>query len=203
MAKQPRVWTGTQWDTLAVTLPDLSNYSTTTQMNTAITNNVGLVPIVSTTFTAQTAVTVSNCFTSTYKNYLVIFNSTAYSSSGTATLQLTTSGTASTVNYSWGFVGVNQAGSGANSSGSNLSAWTMFDYDSSVSYGSSFNLNILDPQLAQHTKISRVAGYHTGSAIIGSAGGGYHSINTSYDGFKMNFSGGTASGTLKVYGYKD
>lgn len=31
MAKQPRVWTGTQWDTLAVTLPDLSNYSTTTQ----------------------------------------------------------------------------------------------------------------------------------------------------------------------------
>ena len=65
MAKQPRVWSGSQWEPLAVTLPDLSNYSTTTQMNTAISDASTGTRLVSGTFSGASALNVSNYLSDT------------------------------------------------------------------------------------------------------------------------------------------
>ena len=69
IAKQPRVWTGTQWDTLAGTLPDLSNYATKTQKNTATDNADNEVTIASGSFTTASALNISNSLSDTYKLY--------------------------------------------------------------------------------------------------------------------------------------
>ena len=104
MGKKARVWDGTAWQELASAQTDLTAYSTTAQMNTAITAGVGLVPILTQTIgTAVSSVVVSNAFSATYDNYKITISGGANTTNTNGILTFgATGGTAykSVLNYS-------------------------------------------------------------------------------------------------------
>ena len=198
IAKQPRVWTGTGWDTLAVTLPDLSNYSTTTQMNTAIDNAKGLVLVSTATIgSGVTSVVVNNCFSSTYDNYKIILSGGVASTNAYIYFSYNgiTSGYYSSSPYIlWsgttltGQVRSNQANSYAGAGSVN---------------GLNMNLDVYNPfntQAKSGTFLYVGMGTDNGSYW----GGFYNATTTSQTGFTLTTSTGTLTGgTIRVYGYRN
>ena len=165
-----------------------------TQINTA----GGLVKITDSTFTGQSTVSVNNCFSATYQNYLILCSNvtnTATSSNGLL-LRLRSSGTDATTNYSssavyfnatyfndkpTGHFSIGVAGSGAN-------------------HAVSFMIS--NPFAAEPTSITGTNG-GDGADFRSSAFGGRHSASTSYDGFTIFPQSNVISGNLRVYGYRN
>ena len=217
MAKQPRVWSGSQWEPLAVTLPDLSNYSTTTQMNTAIDNAKGLVQVVPTsitkgasgsasvsaggavTFSGTEFIAIDGVFTSTYQNYKVLF--LGITSTGIEIYsQMRASGTTNTsVNYGWSRVTYTSSVTG-NSIGAD-NAWGVGAANPSRSHP--ITLEFFGPQDSSYTSYLAQNSYYNGSTLVGTNSGGNMTVNTSYDGFRFYLGSGTLTGTIRVYGYKN
>lgn len=201
MAKQPRVWTGTQWDTLAVTLPDLSNYSTTTQMNTAIDNAKGMVLLNSTTIgSAVTSVEVTNIFSSTYDNYKIIVNGGTSTVGQDIYIQLGTGSplTAATTAYysirtGWRYA--NSAGNFVDSNNGSSMICGVAD-----TYSINVNADLFNPFLSKYSYLNANYPGPTISAHIT----GYHATASSYTGFKLfPGSGSWTGGTIRVYGYRN
>ncbi len=161
----------------------------------------GLVLISSTTITAQSTIQISNVFTSTYKSYKIVADIPTCSTSGTLTFQLTTAGTASTINCNVN--GRSVAGNGSSDISSNTSSFYLCQYNGSYP-GSGFNLDLIAPALAAKTYGLLQTSYISTSAYAeGRALSLIHEVFTAYDGIKLTASAGTVTGTLKIYGYKD
>jgi hypothetical protein len=197
MAKQAKVWTGSAWADLASATTDLTPYSTTAQMNTAITAGVGLVPILTQTIgSAVSSVVVNNAFSATYDAYKIIISGGVGSLAGWGYLQLG----ASTANYSFGAWEKRYSGSTtdyqASTASTNFSrCW------SQLTNVLDLNIEIKNPNLAKYTVIN----YSFQSGNDGNYnGGGQHKVATAYTDFTIGVESGTISGgTLKVYGYKN
>ena len=173
---------------------------TAADTNTYLANS-GLVYITSTTVgSAVSSVTVSNCFTSTYDNYKVMFSNIDCTTDGNIfTLQLTTSGTASTANYVGNTFYVS---TGATSGLTNAGLAASYFEVCSVSNTSTASgmVDIFQPFLAQWTRLM----FHPSlDDFYFRFGAGLHKVTTSYDGFKLALSAGTMTGgTITVYGYR-
>jgi len=119
LAKKARVYDGTAWQELASAQTDLTAYSTTAQMNTAITNAGAIVPIIPTsvavgsgsgsfnattgnvTFTGATSISVNGVFSATYNRYIIVYNAGVTTTTSTHSFRFRTSGTDNTTsNYS-------------------------------------------------------------------------------------------------------
>lgn len=140
----------------------------------------------------------NNVFSSTYDNYLIVFN-TLHSSDSGLTLRLRVGGAdASTSAYEW------QRIRGVSSTISTTAASSQTSFDIVVnSSGTSYELGALhlfDPAKASATYLSVFSNYVTNSASIGSIGG-RHNVSTSYDGFTLIPTAGNITGTVSVYGY--
>jgi hypothetical protein len=161
--------------------------------------NAGLDYVKSQTIgTAVSSVTVTNAFSSTYDNYLILANGGAGSGSAACQTQL---GATATGYYSSGY-SVTYAGVGSTASDNNATSWTA----SAVVTTDGINvyLYLNGPNLAKRT-------YMSGAYIFGNpAGGGdARSINgylnnaTQYTDVKITFGGATMTGgTITVYGYR-
>ena len=189
MAKRARVWTGTQFVELASAQTDLTAYSTTAQMNTAITAGVGLVPILTQTIgTAVSSVVVNNVFSATYDAYKIVIAGT-----GTASADCdlrTTLGASATGYYLGGF---------SSNINTNAAFWTG---GRAGTTGQAFNMELLNPFLAIRTTCT--ANY-TNFNVAGQYGAtaGLHDVSTSFSSFTITPSTGTLTGgTIYVYGYK-
>jgi len=157
----------------------------------------GLVLISSTTIgSAQSSVTVSNAFSSTYDNYRVVVSGGAASTN--LLLRLTLGSTAT--GYYWGqFYVVFADGTTNATNGSNTTSIP-------VASGTTTTLNgvvdILAPNLAEHTVF-----LSQGSIATEAAAGfcnGYLGDTTQYTAFTLTTSTGTVTGgTIKVYGYRN
>jgi len=197
MAKKARVWDGTNWQELATAQTDLTGYSTTAQMNTAINAGVGLVPILTQTIgTAVSSVVVNNAFSATYDAYKIIITGGTASATNYLTLQLGSS----TTGYDDSFIA--KPFSAAFSSGSNTNQ-PSFSYAGGAVSGQSIYMNaeLLNPFLAKHTYISTsLFAADTGLGMYG----GTHRVATSYTNFTIALVGGgtMTGGTISVYGYK-
>jgi len=168
-------------------------------------NAVGKWLVTSGTITTVSSVTVNNCFTSTYRNYEIVFSATASAASGYVTVQFTVSGTATTTNYltrtaqfyaaSLGYdlqdnvAGTDEIAIGL--VGGTTPAHTLIRF------------TVGSPQLAQPTQvIASGPGSFGGNACYTTSNQGVQTASTQFDGIKIIFPG-NVSGTYRIYGLRD
>ena len=200
MAKKSRVWDGTAWQELASAQTDLTAYSTTAQMNTAITAGVGLVPILTQTIgTAVSSVVVTNAFSSTYDNYKILISGGAASANTDIDLKL---GASATGYYYGRSAIVYSSGSQSNFNGNNVSSF-IGGIGKGESTGLHLVADLISPFLAKNTI---VASYFIDGRTDGFAGyyAGFHNSAVSYSDLTVTSPSGTMTGgTIRVYGYKN
>lgn len=180
---QALVWNGTAWASVGATAG-------------------GLVFIGSGSFTASaTASLPTNSFTSTYKNYKVIYQLSAVSGANQLRLRFRTAGTDNTAaNYDFSEYG-RRYGSTTAIVNESTNADNLY-LGNSISY-SALSIDVLAPQATSQTVMfSTVNGNDT-------AGDGTFQYNarftatTSFDAMTLYVSAGTITGTYRVYAYNE
>ncbi len=200
MAKKARVYDGTAWQELASAQTDLTAYSTTAQMNTAITAASGLTLISTTSVTvAAAAISVNDCFSATYDNYFAIVELTPVST-GTLNFRFRNAGSDRTDSaYTYNSTAYNSAGTLAGNYGSGTSAVIMQSY---TAINGNAVLQIQNPFLSKVKYLQNH--YYTvnsaGSNTSGTSGAIYATANSN-DGFSIFSSAGNITGKITVYGY--
>jgi hypothetical protein len=175
--------------------------STATGLKWAADNSGALTKITSATFTTASALNVDNCFSSTYRNYLILVNFTGGSSP--LTIDIYYKNRVSSTNASTGYYyGSTNAGSGgaalANNAGSNVT--TGFKVISTNQYNGFLTMGVGRPFAAASTYINFNSANSGGDSIVGN---GQHIPSTSYDGFALIWASNTYNGEVVVYGYSD
>lgn len=163
--------------------------------------NVGAQFISATTFTGVTAFTVSNCFTSAYDNYIILFNATAGTANTEVRCQLDASGTPSNANYAWAGFGAATGTSAASNDSSNSNSYHPVTFIPGTSATEAI-MTIGNPQDATYTTLGSMWLYDDGGTLISRNYVGRHRANTSYNGIRF-FNPATMTGTVKVYGLRD
>lgn len=161
--------------------------------------NSALVLVGSASPSAAATVSIDNCFTSTYDNYLVV-SRLSRTSAGGINLRFRVGGVDATgANYNYQAVqaGANSTGAGATFSTGRTSGLAVGD--SGGVDNNSASITITSPALATPTNATSTTSYLNGTviAIIGS----YHSLSTAYDGITVFPTAGTITGEIRVYGY--
>ena len=195
MAKKSRVWDGTAWQELASAQTDLTAYSTTAQMNTAITAGVGLVPILTQTIgTAVSSVVVSNAFSATYDAYKIFIIGGAHSGSGEDFYLKLGASTTGYYGVRWGY-----RTSAATGNFVDANNGARFHCGTVTPNYISMNCELLNPFLTKYTLLQ---GGYVYSDLYGSIAG-EHRVATSYTDFTLTPNSGTITGgTIYVYGFK-
>ena len=173
---------------------------TASDTNTYLTNS-GMTYIGAYTATAATLF-IDGCFTSTYSNYFITFQSTSVTTTGSFMFKLRASATANSTNYYYGgWQYYTNTAATAQQSGGAADTSRLFSAASGTSY--TFNtIYVSTPAVAQPTPImvdfvSWYASY-TGGQIRG-----FHNVSTAYDGFQITSNtGATIAGTIRVYGIR-
>ena len=199
LAKKARVWTGTEFVELASAQTDLTAYSTTAQMNTAVTAGVGLVPILTQTIgTAVSSVVVSNAFSTTYDNYKILITGGVASTDNGINLKM---GATTTGYYAGRLRVLYSAGTLSQETDNNAASWTNIGYGNTNSLHANFEL--LNPFKTQQTNMTNIAAENATNARA-TMTSGWLNNSTSYTDFTLTPSGGTLTGgTIRVYGYKN
>ena len=196
MAKKARVYDGTAWQELASAQTDLTAYSTTAQMNTAITAGVGLVPILTQTIgTAVSSVTVNNAFSATYDNYLIIFSEIDFSATNNVNI-LFNNATGSNYKYATRALTYGNV-SGTGTSSTSNTGCVFATGSTEADFG--VEMTVYSPFL---TKVTTFTSLNSGSAEIVQAGG-IQNQAVSHTGFSVTSSATMTGGTIRVYGYKN
>jgi len=200
MAKRARVYDGSQWQDLVSSVADLTPYSTTAQMNTAIGASAGLTLISSTTVSATATVNIDNCFSSAYDNYRIVFSGNGSSHNEISARYRTSGSTNSTSNYNWQFTARESTGA-ATDSASNTDR--IFLGLTGATKGS-ITIDVLEPFATTYTTCNSINSYmsvgtNNGLFISGTQFNG----TTSFDGISFYMSTGTITGIIKIYGYKN
>lgn len=157
-----------------------------------------LVLITSQSFTAAGAVSINNCFKSTYQNYRLVFSGTA-STGGDIRIKFRFSGTDSSAGYYFQYM----AGQSTTLSGmrtSNVTTGIVLSYLDSTGGGGS--VEVYSPAEAVKTYTSSSSAYY-GSSITSIMYNGFHDSSVAYDGITISHSGGTWTGNVRVYGYRN
>ena len=162
----------------------------------------GLTLVNTITVTAAATTNINNCFTSTYKNYLITSNLT--SSANTAfNIRLRAAGADNTnanYNIAYYFAGI----TGTNFSNASSFAATSFNmHVSANNLAMNMYMLVANPQATAKTTLAynNIVEDFTASSFFTFAGGGAFTPTTSFDGFSV-LSGGAATftGTINIYG---
>lgn len=169
------------------------------KLETNIVNTkTGLAFLNKTTFSAAANVVVDSIFTSTYRNYKIVFNMT---STSTADLGIT---------INWRSAGADQTAaqyvgscyilrSNGTTAALTSNSGTTYYLPTATSNNSSFDITVFNPQIATNTIFSGTGFGYTASSF----GGGHYNMTTQNDGFKITFGGSNSTGTVTVYGIRD
>ena len=207
LGKKARVYDGTAWQELASAQTDLTAYSTTAQMNTAITAGSGLKFITGASFTTATSVSLPNdTFTSAYRNYKMILTISAVTADADFSVRLRAAGTDNTASsYDTMMYGGTATGSTSGYAGTSLTSFRAAESDATaVRY--SWNFDILQPQVAALTFFSGSFSYVNKSNTEQYAMSGQYNFKTTTQFDSLSFISSVASsitGTYRVYGYSD
>ena len=159
----------------------------------------GLVLISSQSFSAASAVSINNCFTSTYENYLIKILATNSSASNFLT-RLRTSSDDTAANYSDQLL----YGSGATAAANRASGQTYWRTGyAGTSDSGSVTIELFAPNLAVATKGNFAGCVFIGSTQEATYGSIANSTTTQYSGFTVFPGSGTFTGTVRVYGYRN
>jgi hypothetical protein len=166
--------------------------------------NVGMVLLNTTTFSASASVTVDNVFSSTYDNYLVIFDCVA----GTAqSLRFVyRDGTSDVItNYSYGSSYVNLSAGPTRLTGGQQ-ALALFGAVGSIKTLHTQYINNVALAVPTNSNYQTATVYGTapnGSEVEMTTGGLINTNSTAYEGFKYYVTSGTFAGTVRTYGIRN
>jgi hypothetical protein len=196
MAKQAKVWTGSAWADLASATTDLTPYSTTAQMNTAIGAAQGLTLISSATIgTAVSSVVVASVFSSSYDNYRIIISNCDSSADAYVSIKFnnSTGSTYQCVNVRVNYNATTVLSAAAQNTTAINVGITGQDDNTNIAF------DVLNPFA---TKYTTVASLNAASLNAGFYNG-IDSNAASQTGFTILPSSGTfTGGTISIYGYK-
>jgi hypothetical protein len=157
----------------------------------------GLTFLASAAPSAVASVSINNCFSATYQNYLIIFRLDR-SAAGQLGARYRVSGTdASGANYNSQIVFAAGTGAGGITNTAQTSATVLGDAG-----GGDTNMGMLvvsNPAAAVPTYFTSNASY--AGSTVALAGSAYHNVSTAYDGITFFPAAGTITGTIRVYGY--
>jgi hypothetical protein len=162
----------------------------------------GFTLISTQTMSATAALNVNNCFSSTYKNYLILINCTTASVNDYINFKLRVSGTDSSTSYHGWYARNFSNNATQPTQTANVNNGTKHEIA-----GSSQNINavldVLNPFIVGRTGMSSVANIWDTSNTrnIAETSQTQHSESTSYDGFSLIPDSGTLTGTVSIYGY--
>lgn len=173
----------------------------------------GLVPIVPTsvagtgvslnattglvTFSAATTISVNGCFTSTFRNYLILPVVTSRSTNSFTAFKLRASGTDLSTGYD--LVRTIRAGTATTAQ---LANNTDVPLGSGNFPSAQHRVEVFDPQLSSQTRLmSRTVESQAAAAPTIVEVDGSTRSTSAYDGFSLIAAAGNATGTLQVYGY--
>ena len=165
-----------------------------------VTVGGGLSYITQATPTAVNTVSINNCFTSTYANYLILFDTSAAVGNDSVTARLRVSGTDATTNYtsqrffSYGI----STDSSTNPSGTD----DFFFGTLEATFGATYAMTatIYSPALARGTVATALVGAKLGVGTSVQMIWNNHTTATAYDGITFNFGGTSFTGTIRIYG---
>lgn len=143
---------------------------------------------------AVASVTVSGCFSSTYRNYKILVNGS--SASADNNLAMTLNG-GTTAYYGVLIYGLTNGTGPLLATNNNAGEWSFVGYNTTTS-GIIMTMEVLGPNLAEWTGIQ--------SSYISPGGGGQYTgtrqATTQHTGFTLTPASGTMTGgTITVYGY--
>ena len=152
-----------------------------------------------TDFSAVTAVSLNNVFTSAYDNYLIVSSSFNMSASIGLQLRLRAAGSDSTATeYNVNYVTFSNAAVSSNAS--TYARFYLGSFGNVTKCG--LSVQLFSPALSvQTTAIAH--GNSTDAAAQSALMTGTHRLTTSYDGFTLYPESGTITGTIRVYGYRN
>lgn len=161
-----------------------------------ISTTPGLVLIATASYTSATSFTISSCFTSTYTNYRLIFDSTGNNNACTA--QLLVGATPTTTNYNYQTFEANST----SLTGARSSSQSQF-YFGPLSDGGQIDCMIYRPQLTEKTGFisTGLFGYSfviTSPVIALSSG--LQNSSTAFDGITVTGSASALTGRYFLYG---
>jgi hypothetical protein len=158
----------------------------------------GLVHIETATFSAVSAVNVNDVFSSTYDDYRIIIRGVCASGAPSTNLRMRASGVDATGNnYNYQQL---LAGSTTIAAAREIGiSSTRIGFISSTGPGS-IVLDIISPNLAEHTLITTLHNYANGTEVYSHAGA--HTLTTAYTGFTFFPASSNITGRYSVYGYR-
>lgn len=168
----------------------------------------GLVYLTGASFTTATSVSLPNStFTSTYRNYRILFSLSAMTSDADVTVRMRASGTDDTAgSYFTMFSGIDQTATAVNNVGSLLTSFNFAECDSVFASAYSFNMDVLQPQIATTTELHGNISYYTKTTtkVVGVSGAAWLNTSTQYDSLTVISSvASSMTGVYRVYGYSE
>jgi hypothetical protein len=167
--------------------------------------NPGMTLIKTETFSAVSSQAVNTIFSNAYTNYKVLVTINSNSLDATIFLKLRSGTTDDSSNYNYGRDAINRTGAAITSVVGNglTTGFNLGLVDGGVVHPFfGVDLTLFNPFAARYTTLNYVGAYiDTTGNLFGSAGGGHHTLNTSWDGINLIASAGTITGAISVYGF--
>jgi len=167
-----------------------------TQINTA----GGLVKILDQSFTSASAVSVNNCFSSTYKRYLLLWDATTNTAGVDIQIRWRASGSDNSTANSYTRQVLRIDGSSVTASRTTTDLSRIGNINSTANSSGMVNVH--------NVFLSTSTNFYTNQLSSGSGAfmdlySSTHNQNVSYDGFTISLSTGNFTGSVSVYGYRD
>jgi hypothetical protein len=163
----------------------------------------GLAYVTQATPTAVNTISINNCFTSSYANYLLVMDLTTAVGSGIFTGRMRLSGTDATTNYASQRTIGQSATVAASANASGTDDFYLASTDGTNAPFFHLTMNMLSPALARATSCMALMGFNDSGGTSVMQVWNYHTTATAYDGITINFGGTSFTGTIRVYGYQN
>ena len=157
----------------------------------------GLTYITKLDFAAASSIIVNGCFTSTFDDYLILVEATA-SAGQVLNMRLRAAGVDAATNYNYATALMEAAYSGSQVPG----ATQLWAGRIGTAKGH-IEISAAGPAVAAVTTFMTRAHWDAAGAVRVELIHGNHTTATAYDGFTLTPNVGTATGTVRVYGYKN
>jgi len=174
----------------------------TTGLKWQASSSGALTLINTTSFSAVASQSLTNVFSTTYDNYLILIDAYGSTTSTDILGRLGASGSYdSGNNYSYGTLGINRAGGATQvTNGDALTSWELgTDTSTTTTSFLTISMTILSPFLAVSTNFHSQSWSRQG--MNSRSGGGTHDLTNSYTDFQLVASTGTITGKISIYGY--
>ena len=176
------------------------SFSSGEVLTSADMNRVGQWLITTVTLTG-TSVNVANCFSANFQNYRIVFSGVTVTGAADVAWRLRAGSTTATgANYDQQNVSVS---GGAVSGIADVSATSFRGCLGGTTYESQSILDICRPFVADTTTYQYAGFGHFSGVYYYRAGGGLHTLTTSYDSINFFTVGTAMTGTARIYGYRD